>query len=164
VIKNEAVRKKRLILGMGNSILSDDKAGLELAKMVHDKAEALDSGVFNYSLELCEAGGMQLIDLITGYDSLVIIDSIKTGKYKPGQLLEIDETSHTGSHRLLSGHDLSIFEAVKMGRQLGAEIPTEIKIFAVEVTNNLEFGEKMSPEVEVALAGACEEIVAVLKN
>lgn len=154
--------EKILILGMGNSILSDDKAGLELAKMVYDRVTGKNQGSCACSLKLCEAGGMQLLDEITGFDSLVIIDSIKTGKYSPGRLLEIDEAGRTGSHRLLSGHDLSIFEAIKMGRQLGAAVPEKIRIFAMEVINNSEFGEKMSVEVESALEGAAAEIAAVI--
>ncbi|MFP4467070.1 MAG: hydrogenase maturation protease [Candidatus Goldiibacteriota bacterium] len=134
---------KLLILGMGNSILSDDAAGLHAAKMLYDET----AGAGGVELKLAETGGMNLLDMIRDYDSLFVIDSIKTGSYPPGMVVEIDFESKIGSHRILSSHDISIFEAVNIGRQTGIKMPETIRIFGIEIINNEEFGEKMSPEI-----------------
>jgi len=156
---------KTLILGMGNSILSDDAVGLIAAKRVF---EALNSAIRNpqsaISLRLSESGGLNLLDIITGYDRLIVIDSIKTGKFAPGEVVEIDAKSRLGSHRLLSSHDVSLFEAVDMGRKLGSKIPEKIKIFGIEIVNNTDFNEKLTPAIEKELDNIVKEIIQQIKK
>jgi len=139
---------------MGNSILSDDSVGLRAAKMLYDR---LPAGTC--SLHLCETGGMSLLDAITGYEALIVIDSIKTGKFPLGEVVEIDEKG-PGTHRVLSSHDISLFEAINMGRRLGAHMPSKVRIFGIEVENNTEFSENLTPALEEKL----EEITGRIKN
>ncbi|MCX8092772.1 MAG: hydrogenase maturation protease, partial [Candidatus Goldbacteria bacterium] len=68
---------KTLILGLGNSILSDDRIGLYIAQEIHKKLNSK-----NIDLKLAEIAGMDLLYMVSGYDNLIVIDSIKTGKLK----------------------------------------------------------------------------------
>jgi len=164
-MKHKNKKIKTLILGMGNSILSDDAIGLTAAKLVY---ESLNSAIRNpqsaISLHLAETGGLNLLDLVTGYDSLVVIDSIKTGKFKPGEVVEIDAKSGLGSHRLLSSHDVSLFEAMDMGRKLGAKVPDKVRIFGIEILNNTDFSENLTPELKNTLDPAVRQITDILIN
>jgi hydrogenase maturation protease len=159
-VKKKGKTIKTLILGMGNSILSDDAIGLIAAKRVF---EALNSAIRNpqsaIELHLSETGGLNLLDIITGYDTLIVIDSIKTGKFKPGEVVEIDAKSRLGSHRLLSSHDVSLFEAMDMGRKLGSKIPDDVRIFGIEILNNTDFSEKLTPEIEKKLDSIVDQII-----
>ena len=112
-----------------------------------------------FELRLSESGGLSLLDIITGYDSLIVIDSIKTGKFKPGEVVEIDAESRLGSHRLLSSHDVSLFEAMDLGRKLGAKVPGKVRIFGIEILNNTDFSEKLTPEIEKELDNITGEII-----
>ena len=154
---------KVLILGMGNSILSDDAIGLIIAEKVF-KFFKHESRIKNYEcfLELAETGGMMLFDIIKGHDKLVIIDSVKTGKFAPGEVVEISAERGIGSHRLLSSHDVSIFECLEMGRELKHKMPESVRIFGIEIINNEEFGEKLSPEIRENLDAITEKIVKAL--
>jgi hydrogenase maturation protease len=158
-MKNKYKTNRTLILGMGNSILSDDAIGLIAAKKIFNILNSefrVPSSEF--TLQLSESGGLNLLDVITGFDSLVVIDSIKTGKYKPAEVVEIDAKSGLGSHRLLSSHDVSLFEALDMGRKLGAKVPEKVRIFGIEILNNTDFSEELSSEIE----GNLDSIVSII--
>jgi hydrogenase maturation protease len=68
-----------LILGIGNPILTDDRVGIKIAQKLKEEKPELEV------VETSEAG-ITLLDLIVGYNKLIIIDSIKTEKGKPGDL------------------------------------------------------------------------------
>jgi hydrogenase maturation protease len=161
-VKNKNETNKILILGMGNSILSDDAVGLIVAHKVFSELETRNSELGTVTLRLSESGGLNLLDIITGFDTLIVIDSIKTGKFAPGEVVEIDAKSRLGSHRLLSSHDVSLFEAVDMGRKLGSKVPEKIKIFGIEIVNNTDFNEKLTPAIEKELGNIVKEIIKQL--
>ena len=155
---------KTLVLGMGNSILTDDAIGLLAAKSVYDKIIGETNHGMEFDLVLTETGGMSLLDIIRGYDTLVVIDAIKTGQHTAGEVLEIDVESALGSHRMLSSHDLSLFEAVKMGRTLDIKMPAKILIYCIEILNNTDFSDKLSPEIDGKLPQITGEIAASLAS
>ncbi len=159
------MKNKVLILGMGNSILSDDAIGLIIAEKVFNTLN-YKSQIKNheYFLELAETGGMMLIDIIKGHDKVVIIDSIKTGKFLPGEVVEISAERGIGSHRLLSSHDVSIFECLEIGKGLKHKMPGSVRIFGIEIINNEEFGEKLSPEIQERVEAITKEILKTLKK
>ena len=147
-----------LILGLGNSILSDDRIGLVVAKEIHSKINSSD-----VDLKLAEIAGMDLINRIKDYDNLIVIDSIKTGKLKIGEVVEIQENK-TGSFRMLSSHDISFFEMLKMGKELGYKMPEKIKIFGIEIKDNETFSEKLTDELKDKISEIINKINGEIKN
>ena len=117
---------KTLVLGLGNTILSDDGVGIHIAFEIEKKCKNIDV------LE-ASAAGFRVIDEIIGYEKLILIDSIKTGQAEPGVLhrFTFDEFSRTMHHS--SPHDISLFEAFDIMKKENADLPTDIKIYAVEV-------------------------------
>jgi hydrogenase maturation protease len=61
---------KTVILGLGNPILTDNAVGIKIAQKLKEESSKLEV------IETSEAG-IALLDLIMGYDKLIIIDSIK---------------------------------------------------------------------------------------
>ena len=62
--------------------------------------------------------GLALLDFITGYSVVVIVDSIQTGKAAPGALHELD----AGALQQLTGrtpHFVGVSETLALGRQSG---------------------------------------------
>ena len=72
---------KTLLLGMGNPILCDDAVGIRLAGAV---AERLGPRPGLDVVEECSVGGLNLLEVIAGYDRVVVLDSIMTGDGVPG--------------------------------------------------------------------------------
>ena len=75
---------KTLVLGIGNPILGDDGVGFhiaqELAKEIKDE---------NIDVKDTSAGGLNLLELIAGYDKLILIDAIMTENGEAGEIYQL---------------------------------------------------------------------------
>jgi len=152
-VKNE----KTLILGLGNTILSDDAVGIIVARKVYNAL--LELGPF-LDVEFREASyaGWRLIDIISGFRKAVIIDAIQGAGGKLGECYQIEQAQVNSIH-LQSAHGIGLNTALEMAKQSGIKMPEEISIYAVEVKNPYEFGENISPEVESKIPGIAAEII-----
>jgi len=141
-----------LILGVGNSILTDDGVGIKIAHELKER---------NPELEVTETSeaGIALLDLIAGYDKLIIIDSIKTEKGKPGELYKLELEALKPAMNLSSSHGIDIATAYEIGQGLGYRMPKYISIYAVEIKDNTTFGEKCTEEVEGRIPFIAEQIM-----
>jgi hydrogenase maturation protease len=135
---------KTLILGLGNPILTDDAVGIRIAQELRQELSDLDV------VETSEAG-IALLDYMVGYDKLVIIDSIKTEKGKPGELYKLELEDLNTPVNLSSSHGIDIATAFKIGEVLGYEMPRQVTIYAVEIRDNTTFGERCVAEVEASI-------------
>jgi len=141
-----------LVLGLGNTILSDDGVGIHIAFEIDKKCENIDV------LE-ASAAGFRVIDEIIGYKKLILIDSIKTGKFEPGYLhrFSFAEFSRTMHHT--SPHDISLFEAFDIMKKEKADLPANIQIYAVEVSDTSTFSEQCTAEVERIIPQVADIII-----
>lgn len=148
---------KTLLLGMGNAILCDDAVGIRLAKHLGNRlAHAPNLSV----VEECSVGGLNILEVVSGYDRLIILDSIKTSEGKPGNWYRFSGESLRETMHLDSVHDANMATALALGRKLGLKLPEDrdIHIFAVEVENNITFSEQMSETLERDFLLYAEEI------
>lgn len=143
---------KTLILGFGNPILTDDAVGIRIAEELQGEFPDIAVEAF------CEAG-LSILEEVTGYDRLVIIDSIKTGKGKPGELYKLTLEDLEPRSDFSSSHGLDIATALKLGEMLGYPLPREVSIYAVEVKDNTTFGEEFTPEIEKSIPLIIRRIV-----
>ncbi|MBN2013617.1 MAG: hydrogenase maturation protease [Candidatus Altiarchaeota archaeon] len=146
---------KTLILGIGNPILTDDGVGVLIAERLRDVVSDPEIDVREES-----TSGLDIISLVRGYDRLILVDAIKTGKARVGEILRLspqDITKEPALH-FSTLHDADLMTSLNLGSELGIDIPSEIVIYAVEVENVEEFGEKCTPEVEKAIPKAVELI------
>jgi len=131
---------KTLVLGLGNTILSDDGVGIHIARQIKEQLPNID--VIEAS-----AAGFRVIDEIIGYDKLILIDSIKTKNGNPGTYykLGIEEFKSTLHHS--SPHDINMFDALELMKKHNAHLPKEIIIYAIEVEDTFTFSEQCTDKV-----------------
>ena len=152
-------RLRTLIIGMGNPILSDDAIGIILATGLHKRLGDLpDVDV----IEECCVGGLNLMDLMTGYDRLIALDSIKTIDGVPGTWYAFDATALRETMNLRNVHDANFATSLALGRQVGTHLPSdeECHIVAVEIAENMTFSEELTPALQAALPALRAEIEA----
>jgi len=140
---------KTLLLGMGNPILCDDAVGVRLA---HDFKRELE-GIRELDIvEDCSVGGLNLLDILTGYERVVVLDSIRTTEGVPGEWYYFTAGSLRETLHLTNLHDANFATAMELGRAAGMPLPLSknIHIFAVEAKENRTFSEQMTPELENA--------------
>ncbi len=144
---------KTLALGIGNPILTDDSVGIKVAHRLAEEVPELDA-------EEASEIGVVLLDFVPGYDKLLIIDSIKTEGGEVGDVYKLGmEDINYGEGFSMSSHGMDIATAFELGRQLGYEMPDEIRIYAIEVKDNEKFGEDLSREMESRMPDIIGQII-----
>jgi len=146
-----------LLLGLGNDLLTDDAIGLRVAEALQTRL----AGHANLTILQSAEMGLALLDLVVGFDELVLVDAIQTGKAPPGYVHEL-----AGSDlKVLPGyspHFLGIAEMLALGRELGMAVPLTVRIFAIEVSDPYTLGTHLTPALEAALPGISDRVAAGL--
>jgi hydrogenase maturation protease len=157
--------KRTLVLGLGNELFGDDGVGIHVVRRFRQKAEeknkALLEGRPDIDFLECSLTGLALLDVIVGYDTLVIIDTIKSPSPETGKIRLLDgaELRHIPGP---SPHYVSIPQMTEMGRKLGLKVPSEIKIIAVEAKDLYNLGEGLTAEMKKAIPKIMEELRMLL--
>ena len=147
-------RAKTLILGMGSPILGDDGVGVEVANRIKENADEEFVDVVEAS-----ASGLELLDIICGYEKLIVIDSINTEGGQVGELHRLACSDLDPTVRPSARHQINFATTLEVGRRLNMEVPEVIAIYAIEIKDATVFQEGCSPEVERAIPGIVETII-----
>ncbi|MFQ6069426.1 MAG: hydrogenase maturation protease [Candidatus Aminicenantales bacterium] len=156
---------RTLVLGLGNELYGDDGIGIHVIRKLREglKQQKPCCWTENIELEECSLSGLSLLDVIVGYERLIIIDTIKRENPETGKIhfLEENDLRHVPGP---SPHYVSIPQAIKIGRECGLKVPSEIRIVAVEAKNIYNLGEGLSEEMENALPEIAARVIDMLKN
>ena len=146
-MRNQGRKKAMtLVLGVGNPILSDDGVGIHVARILNERRFP---GV---EIDELPASGLELLDIIHGYERVIIIDSIKTDGGSPGDLYELREEDFEKTIHGSSPHGINIATALAMGRKIiPDQMPKEVLFFAIEAKDTVNLSEELTPEVASAV-------------
>ena len=152
---------KTLVLGMGNPILRDDGVGILVAQAAAARCPRDDVVFVEASV-----GGMRLLNVLAGYERVIMVDAIKTPDGTPGELYRLYPSDLPASLHANSTHDLSLPGALALGRSLGLALPKDesLVIIGIEVEDVLTFGEECTPAVVEAIPRAVEAVLAELDD
>ena len=153
-------KTKTLVLGLGNPILTDDGVGIQVVRAAAARRSPTDSVTFAEA----SVGGLRLLDFLAGYDRVVMVDAIQSHDGQPGEIYRLGPGDLPVSIHSGSTHDLSLPEALTLGRRLGMALPEDqgIVILAVEVEDILTFGDSCTPAIIAAIPRAVEAVLAQL--
>jgi len=152
---------KTLVVGLGNPILTDDGVGIYIVRALEARCRRDDVTFAEASV-----GGLRLLDVIAGYERVVLVDAIQTCDGKPGDIHRLHPNDLRASLHSGSTHDLSLTGALALGRGLGMVLPDNeaIVIIAIEVEDVLTFGETVTPAVAATIPCAVEAVLADLET
>lgn len=142
---------KTLILGIGNPILTDDGIGIKIARKIAEECPGLN-------VEEASEAGLAFLDHAIGYDRLIIIDSIKTGRNPVGELYKLELDDLKPSDDFPSSHGLDMASVFKLAGDLGFKRPS-ISVYAIEVKDNTTFGEQCTAEIEGNIAHFAKQVI-----
>jgi hydrogenase maturation protease len=139
------------VLGLCNDLRCDDGVGLQVVRCL--QAQGLPEGI---AAEEAGTAGLGLLDLICGYQRLVIVDAIDAGA-EPGTIIELglDDLATLMPLHTTSTHDANLGAVLALGRRLDLDLPTEIRIVAIQVADTLTLSEHCTPAVQQAIDAAC---------
>ena len=139
----EVESEKILVLGIGNDILKDDGIGPRLVKDL--KKEIFPEGI---CFKTSSMGGLEILELIREFHTVLILDAIKTKNGNPGDVYYFNPSDFHETMHLSNLHDVNFITAIELAKKIKLSIPENIHIIAVEIIEDLEFGRTLSPELE----------------
>ncbi len=149
------------VIGLGNSLLSDDGVGIyaarEVARRLAGTARADPVDVTE-----SEVAGFALMELMAGWDRVVLVDSVVFEGVEPGTVLQLAADDLHTSLRLRSVHDIDLPTALELGRRLGLSMPSDVVIFGIQVLDPYTLGETLTEPAAAGLRAATDLILREL--
>jgi len=139
---------RTLVLGIGNTILGDDGIGVHIAQGLAKEINDENIDVMDTSID-----GLNLLELIVGYDKVIIIDAIMTEDGEVGEIYRLrPENIGRLACSATSPHHLNLATTIEIGKRLfPQEIPGEVIIFAVGAQEVTEVTEEITARVKEAI-------------
>jgi len=131
---------KTLVLGLGNPILTDDGVGIEVVRALKPRVDDPQVTLHESSL-----GGLNLLDILVGYDRAIIVDAIQTRDGTTGAVYHLQSDDFEPCLHVSCAHDVDT-------------------IVAVEVQDVTTFGEECTPEVQVVINTAVDMVLQELES
>ena len=131
-----------LVLGIGNTVMSDDGVGVKVVQLLQneyrfpDHVEVLDGGTL----------GLDLLPKLEGIDHLIMVDAVETGK-EPGTCVRLSgEELPIALETKISPHQMGLKDLLAVARLLG-HIPREMVLIGVQ-PGSIEMSTELTPAVE----------------
>jgi hydrogenase maturation protease len=151
---------KTLVLGLGNTLLGDDGAGIYAIRQLEQKWPANDDEV-----EFVDGGTLSftLTELIQDADQLIVIDAAQLND-KPGavRVFEDQEMDHFVSNgKFASVHEVSLAELMDIAR-LTERLPERRALIGIQ-PQMVDWADKPTPEISAGIDIACNETQSLLE-
>ena len=146
------------LLGLGNEILADDAFGILAAREVARRFQGQIDVVQSSS------AGYDLMDHLLGARRLLVVDTIVTGRARPGAISVFTADRVQPAAPGGSPHFLGLFEVLAVGKRLGLPVPEEMVVIAVEASDCTTVGGGMHPDVQSAIPEVVELVGRILAN
>jgi hydrogenase maturation protease len=165
--ENEATT---LVIGLGNPILGDDGVGWRVAEAIAQKIEQQPNpsrggpGKSAIEVDCLAIGGLGLMERMVGYRRAILIDAINSHSQPNGtvSIFPLEALPNRAAGHLFSAHDTTLQNALAVGRAMGAVLPGEVTVVAIEAENVYDFGEELSPVVSAAVPQAAQAVLELL--
>ena len=157
-VKDPAVGRSVLVLGLGNILLQDEGVGVRVVEQLQRQyriagaVEVLDGGT----------AGMSLLEHIRNRDHLIVVDAVRTGQ-APGTVITLsgDEVPVFFQSRV-SPHQMGLADTLAVLDLMG-EKPADITVIGVE-PQNLDVGLELSDLVSTRVDALVGRLVGKLRS
>jgi hydrogenase maturation protease len=150
--------KKTLILGIGNVLLSDDGAGVHVARLLAqrlagcDEVEVIDGGTLSFTLA----------PLIAGCARLIVLDATELQR-EPGTVRTFvgGEFDNLLGRQRLTVHEIGLRDVLAIS-ELAGELPPQRALVGIQPAS-LSWGTECTLTVTPALRCAAEVVLELLR-
>jgi hydrogenase maturation protease len=147
-----------LVLGVGNTLLSDDGLGPTLLEQIAEESER-----WNGEVEFLDGGtqGLALLGHLSGRKAVIILDALALGS-APGtvSVLRASELLQLGAQHASTSHEGNAGELLAVATLLG-ELPEQVFVIGIE-PQTLVTAIGLSEPVQQALPAAARRVVSLL--
>jgi hydrogenase maturation protease len=150
---------KILILGMGNDILTDDGIGIKITKVLEK-----EFSYPNIIYDTLSLGGLEIIEYIKDFTTVIIIDAIKTMNGIPGTVYQFVPEDFKETLHLSNIHDISFLTSLQLAKDLEIETPKNVHIIAIEILEDMVFSDDFTPQIQEKYPEILIEVTEIFKD
>jgi len=150
---------KTLIIGLGNTITGDDGVGIYVARELKSKLN--DN---NIDIKETHYSGLKLMDLVYDYQKVVIIDALKDGNKRAGEVCLFepgDNNFNSTSHNL---HNMNFVKNYTLLKKTYPRMPEDFKIVGINIKAADGFKEGLTPEIKRKLPDITRRVIKFIKE
>ena len=155
----ESKNNKILVLGMGNDILTDDGIGIKITKVLEQNFRSP-----NIIYDTLSLGGLEIIEYIKDFKTVIIIDAIKTLNGIPGDVYTFVPEDFKETLHLSNIHDISFLTSLKLAKKLDIKTPENILIIAIEIVEDMVFSDEFTPQIQEKYPKILEEVTEIFQK
>jgi len=148
---------EKLILALGSDIVMDDAISIILAKDLHQSFP-------DYKLEILPVGGIGLIESISGFDLVVIMDTLISADADPGEIILFSDLQSVRTLHLQNPHDVDFYTSIRLAEMTGYRIPEKIVILGIRIKQQLVASLTPSPWMREKYSQMIEQISTIIRQ
>ncbi|MEN8729221.1 MAG: HyaD/HybD family hydrogenase maturation endopeptidase [Desulfuromonadales bacterium] len=147
-----------LVLGLGNSIMTDDGFGVEVVNTLSSR--------YHFQGEVClvDGGtlGLDLLPYLENVESLLIIDALDM-RDEPGRIFRLqgEEVPRAFASKL-SVHQMGLQDLLAVA-ELQGHVPNRLVVWGVQ-PESIEMGTELTPAVKKAVVAVIDNILDELQG
>ena len=147
-------RHKTAVIGLGNTLLSDEGAGLHALRLLEDRLNE------KKNVDLVEAGicGMNLLHQFEDREKIIFIDAgncgVNPGEFRRFHRDEVNSLKKNPGHSL---HEFDLIALIDLARKMDEKKNIEVVIYCIQPAE-IKIGERLSPVVEATLPILVEQV------
>ncbi len=141
---------KTRVIGLGNTLLTDDGAGVHVARAVARRLARCPPDEAVDVIE-SEVAGFSLMEMMAGWQKVVLVDAVQFTGIPPGTVIRLDPQDLHTSLRIRSVHEIDLPTVMELGRKLGLDMPRQVTVFGIQAEDASTFGERLT---ESSIKGA----------
>jgi len=151
---------RTIVIGLGNPILGNDGVGWKVAEEVKKRLPASPS----VDVDFLSLGGINLMEHLIGYDRAVLVDAFKSEETSGSiVVMNLNDMPNYSALHTTNVHDVSLQNALEMGKDLGAQLPGRVMIVGITTEKNFDFSEMLTSEVQAAVPIATQVTLDLLE-
>lgn len=140
-----------IVVGIGNPLLKDDRAGIEVVEALKERNTKLKTAILH-------SYGVDVLYTIMGYEEAVIVDACQMG-IPPGTVLEMTPEAFFEGPQDGNPQGATLGSMLKTGQNVFPDrMPGKIKIILVEAEDMSTFSTKCTPVVSHAISDVVDRI------
>ncbi len=148
-----------LALALGNDIIGDDGVALDAARALKETF----SDEPNIDVVESAESGLALLDILSPYQRVLLLDSIEAGDLRVG---EVREFTREDFDKVLgpSPHYAGLPEVIALADKLGIDFPSELRVLAIKIDPQEEFRQGLSDDILRALPNYIDQAERILRD